>query len=64
MNSKTVICVVWKLTDRIEIFVNLGKLYSIYSSSILGVSRYTSDRKDLFDGYENEIVKITKLYIR
>ena len=64
MNSKTVICVVWKLTDRIEIFVNLGKLYSTYSSGILGVSRYTLDRKELSEGYENEIVKITKLYIR
>lgn len=64
MNSKTVICIFWKLTGRIEIFVNLGKLYSIYSSDILGVSRYTLDRKDLFEGYENEIVKITKLYIR
>lgn len=64
MNSKTVICIVWKLTGRIEIFVNLGKLYSTYSSGILGVSRYTLDRKDLFEGYENETVKIAKLYIR
>lgn len=64
MNSKTVICVFWKLTGRIEIFVNLGKLYSNYPSSILGVSRYTLDRKDLFEGYENDIIKITKNYVR
>jgi hypothetical protein len=61
---KTVILVTWKLTGRIEAFVNLGKLYSKYSGDILGVSRYTLDRKDIYEGYENEIVKLIKLSIQ
>jgi hypothetical protein len=64
MRSQTVIYIRWKLTDRIEHFVNLGKLFSYYSSGQLGVSRSTLDRKDLFDGYENDIVKIIKTYVK
>lgn len=62
--SKTVILVNWKLTGRIEVFVNLGKLYSTYSGDILGVSRYTLDRKDLHEGYENDIIKLVKLNLQ
>ena len=60
MRSSTIICIRWKLTGRIELFNNLGKLYSSYSDSILGVSRYTLDRKDLFEGYQNDVVEIYK----
>ncbi len=64
MRSQTVIIVHWKLTDRIELFVNLGKLYSYHNNNQIGVSRWTLDRKNLFDGYENDIVKIIKSYIK
>ena len=63
MRSQTVIVVRWKLTDKIESFVNLGKLYFIYDASQLGVSRFTLDRKDLFDGYQNDAVEIIKCYV-
>jgi len=61
MRSSTIICIRWKLTGRIELFNNLGKLYSSYSDSILGVSRYTLDRKDLFEGYQNDVIEIYKM---
>lgn len=64
MRSQTVILVRWKLTDRIEVFVNLGKLYSYYDNNQIGVSRWTLDRKNLFDGYENDIVSISKIYVK
>lgn len=60
MGSSTVIYVRWKITGRIEIFTNLGKLYSKYSSSSIGVGRSTLDRKNLYDGYENDTVSILK----
>lgn len=63
MRSQTVIVVRWKLTEKIESFVNLGKLYNTYDSSQLGVSRWTLDRKDLFDGYQNDTVQIIKCYV-
>ena len=61
MRSSTIICIRWKLTGRIEVFNNLGKLYSSYSDGILGVSRYTLDRKDLFEGYQNDVIEIYKM---
>jgi hypothetical protein len=64
MRSQTAICIRWKLTGRIEIFVNLGKLYSYYSNEQLGVSRATLDRKNLFDGYQNDTVEIVKNYVK
>ena len=64
MRSQTVICIRWKLTGRIEIFVNLGKLFTSYSGNQLGVSRSTLDRKNLFDGYENDTIEIFKSYVR
>lgn len=63
MRSSTLICVRWKLTGRIEIYNNLGKLYSTYSTSTLGVSRGTLDRKNLFEGYQNDSVEIYKMRI-
>lgn len=64
MRSSTLICIRWKLTGRIEIFNNLGKLYSAYSGNTLGVSRGTLDRKDLFDGYHNNTIEIYKISLR
>ncbi len=64
MRSQTVIIVRWKLTGKIESFVNLGKLYFTYDSQQLGVSRWTLDRKDLFDGYQNDAVEIIKSYVK
>jgi len=64
MRSQTAICVRWKLTGRMEVFVNLGKLYNNYSNEQLGVSRSTLDRKNLFDLYENDIIEILKTYVK
>lgn len=63
MRSSTLICIRWKLTGRIEIYTNLGKLYSSYSTNTLGVSRGTLDRKNLFEGYQNDTVEIYKMRI-
>lgn len=63
MRSSTIICIRWKLTGRIELFNNLGKLYSTYSGNILGVSRWTLDRKNLFEGYQNETIELYKIKI-
>lgn len=60
MRSKTLICIRWKLSGRIEIFINLGKLFCTYSADMLGVSRATLDRKDLYEGYQNDTVEIYK----
>jgi hypothetical protein len=64
MRNSTVIYIRWKLTGRIEVFVNLGKLYSTHTNELLGVSRWALDRKNLFEGYENSIVEIKKVYIK
>lgn len=64
MRSQTVILVRWKLTNRVEVFVNLGKLYSYYSGDQLGVSRATLDRKNLYDGYHNDTIEIIKIYVK
>ena len=64
MRSTTLICLRWKLTGRIEIFNNLGKLYSTYSGGILGVSRYTLDRKNLFEGYHNDVIELYKINLK
>lgn len=64
MNSKTVIYLKWKLTNRVEIFVNLGKIFSFYKNNELNVSRDTLNRKDLFDGYENDIIELKKMIIK
>ncbi len=64
MRSQTIIILRWKLTGKIELFVNLGKLYFTYDSSQLGVSRWTLDRKNLFEGYQNDAVEIIKSYVK
>jgi hypothetical protein len=63
MRSSTLICIRWKLTGRIEIYTNLGKLYSSYSTNTLGVSRGTLDRKNLFEGYQNDTIEIYKMRV-
>lgn len=60
MRSNTIICVRWKLTGRIEHFSNLGKLYWRYNDDQLGVSRWTLNKKNLFDGFQSETVEILK----
>ena len=64
MRSETIIYLRWKLTGRIEHFVNLGKLYFYYSESELGVSRHTLNKKDLFDGYQNDTIEVRKTVVR
>lgn len=63
MRSQTIICVRWKLTGRIEVFVNLGKLYWKYNDTQLGVSRWTLNKKNLYDGWSNDIIEIFKLKV-
>lgn len=64
MRSNTIICVVWKLTGRIEHFVNLGKLYTFYGNDELGISRSSLNKKDLFAGYDTETIRIIKTNVR
>jgi hypothetical protein len=61
MRNNYVICVYWKISGRLEVFSNLGKLYTKYNDSILGVSIWTLHRKNLSDGWENDVVKIQKV---
>ena len=56
MRSTTVIYLKWKLTGRIEIFSNLGKVYNRYGVSDLGASRHTLNRKDLYNGWESDMI--------
>jgi len=63
IRTKTVISLRWKVDNSIEVFVNLGKLFAKYDAEKIGVSRFTLDRKDLKEGYENEIVALRKLEI-
>ena len=64
MTSNTIICVIWKLTGRIEHFVNLGKLYTHYGNDELGISRSSLNKKDLFEGYDTETIKILKCNVK
>lgn len=61
MRNSSVICIYWKITGRLEVFSNLGKLYTKYDGSILGVSKWTLYRKKLEDGWENDFLKIQKI---
>lgn len=61
MRNTNVICVYWKITGRLEVFSNLGKLYTKYENSILGVSKWTLYRKNLEEGWENGFIKIQKV---
>lgn len=63
IRTTTVISLRWKVDNSIEVFVNLGKLFAKYDAEKIGVSRFTLDRKDLKEGYENEIVALRKLEI-
>jgi hypothetical protein len=63
IRTTTVIILRWKADDLIEVFVNLGKLFAKYDAENLGVSRFTLDRKDLKEGYENGVIALKKLKI-
>jgi hypothetical protein len=64
MASSTVIYVRWKVTGRIEIFTNLGRLFYVYNPEQLGVSRHTLNKRDLTSGYSNEYLEMFKLSLR
>jgi len=64
MRNATIIFLRWKLSNRVEIFVNLGKLYSTYTPNEIGVSRSQLNRRNLYDMYENDTVQIQKCYIK
>jgi hypothetical protein len=64
MRSNTVICVRWKISGRIEHFVNLGKLFKYYTNYELGVNRSKLNRTDLFSGYENDTIELFKSFIK
>lgn len=63
IRTTTVISLRWKADNSIEVFVNLGKLFTKYDAEKLGVSRFTLDRKDLYRGYENDVIALRKLEI-
>jgi hypothetical protein len=63
MRSNTIIYLRWKITGRIEIFTNLGKLYDRYSINDLGVSRHTLNRKSLYDGWESDMIEVKKFAV-
>lgn len=64
IRSETVIYLRWKLTGRIEHFVNLGKLYKYHTEEELGVSRHTLNKKDLFEGYHNDTIELLKTHVK
>lgn len=64
MRSSTIICIRWKLSGRLEHFVNLGKLFTYYNSDELGVNRSLLNRRNLFEGFQNDTIEIVKTYVR
>lgn len=63
IRTTTVIALRWKVDNSIEVFVNLGKLFAKYDGENLGVSRFTLDKKNLKEGYENDVIALRKLEI-
>lgn len=61
---KAVVYLRWKLSGSIEIYSTLGGLFDDYDSYQIGVSRHTLNRRDLFYGYENDLIEIKKCYLR
>lgn len=59
----TVITMHWKADCSVEVFINLGKLYKKYDAEKLSVSRFTLDKKDLYEGYENSLLSLKKIII-
>lgn len=64
MYSNTVILVRWKLTGRLECYVNLGKLFRHYVDGELGIKRNSLYKKDMYKGYQNKIVEIIKVRVK
>ena len=50
-----------KLQDTL---LKAGKLFDQYSGTVLGVSRSTLDRRNLYEGYQNDVVEIVKCEVR
>lgn len=61
MRNRILICVYWKITGRLEVYTTMTKLYEKHEDTILGVSKWTLYRKNLFEGWENDVVKIQKI---
>lgn len=59
----TIILVRWNITGKVRIFKNIISLYK-YHNEDLNVSRWTLYKKDLFEGYQNDVVQIKKYDIR
>lgn len=57
------ICIIWKLTNRIEIFTTLSNVYKRYDKDDLNISIHTLYKKDLNSGYENDQIIIYKTEI-
>jgi hypothetical protein len=53
----------WKITGRIEIFSNLGKLFGLYKREQIGVSRSKLDHMNLYEGYHNDTIEIYKKHV-
>jgi hypothetical protein len=63
MTNKTIICLIWKLSGRVEIYTTLSKLYDYYNKETIGASIHTLNRKDLSEGWENDTLKVLKLAV-
>jgi hypothetical protein len=61
MRNASVICLRWKLTGRIEVFTNLGKLYKKHDSTALDISVHSLRKKNLFRGWHNDYVEVIKV---
>lgn len=59
----TVILVRWNITGKIRIFKSIASLYK-YHNEDLNVSKWTLYSRNLFEGYQNDIVYIKKYDIR
>lgn len=59
--SPKLICLIWKLSGRIEIFSTLSNVYKKYDKFDLGISIHTLYKKDLTNGFENDNVILCRV---
>lgn len=64
MRNITIIYLKWKLSNRVELFTNLGKLYATYDHTQIGVSRSQLNRRNIYEMYSNDTIELQKLYIK
>jgi hypothetical protein len=67
MRSTTIMVLRWKITGRIELFTNFGKLYAVYNKDMLGISRsslYKKKKTFIVDGYQNDIIELYKFKLK